>query len=118
MPLPIAFIYLPTSDLDASLRLYRDALGHDELWREGEDTVGLAIPDSDVALMLDRAPTATAGGPGPMFIAPSVSDFLAEHPELRPVGEPDEIPGGALASFRDPVGNWFYVLDQAAAADS
>jgi hypothetical protein len=51
-----------------------------------------------------------------MFMAPSVSDFLAEHPELEPVGEPDEIPGGALASFRDPVGNWFYVLDQAAQA--
>lgn len=109
MPLPIAFLYLPTRDLDASLHLFRDVLGHDEVWREGEDTVALAVPGTDVALMLDRA---GQGGPGPIFMADRVHDFLAEHPELEPVSEPEEIPGGALASFRDPAGNWFYVLDQ------
>src|SRR5262245_24518378 len=65
MPLPIAFIYLPTRDLDASLHLFRDVLGHDELWREGDDTVGLGVPGSDVALMLDRTPGTEHGGPGP-----------------------------------------------------
>jgi catechol 2,3-dioxygenase-like lactoylglutathione lyase family enzyme len=40
----LEFCYLPTTDLAASLRLYRDALGFDELWREGDTTVGLAIP--------------------------------------------------------------------------
>jgi len=50
----LTFSYLPTRDLDASLRLYRDTLGFDELWREGEHTVGLALPDTDVALMIDR----------------------------------------------------------------
>ena len=110
-PLPIAFIYVPTRDLDASLHLFRDVLGHDELWREGEDTVGLAVPGTDIALMLDGA-AAPDHGPGPIFMADSVHDFIAEHPELEPAGGPDEIPGGALASFQDPVGNWFYVLDQ------
>ncbi len=114
MPLPIAFIYLPTRDLDASLHLFRDVLGHDELWREGDDTVGLAVPGSEVALMLDRATGSAHGGPGPVFLAARVHDFLAEQPELEPVSAPDEIPGGVLASFRDPVGNWFYVLDQSA----
>jgi catechol 2,3-dioxygenase-like lactoylglutathione lyase family enzyme len=113
MPLPIAFFYLPTRDLEASVHLFRDVLGHDELWREGDDTVGLAVPGSDVALMLDRAAAGVEqGGPGPMFLSAGVHAFLAEHPELEPVSEPEEIPGGVLASFRDPVGNWFYVLDQ------
>jgi hypothetical protein len=49
-----------------------------------------------------------------MFLAAGVHEFLAEHPDLQPAGEPEEIPGGVLASFRDPAGNWFYVLDQSA----
>ena len=36
----LEFMYLPTQDLDAALALYRDTLGFDELWREGEVTVG------------------------------------------------------------------------------
>jgi catechol 2,3-dioxygenase-like lactoylglutathione lyase family enzyme len=115
MALPFAFFYLPTPNLEGSLHWYRDILGHDELWREGADTVGLAVPGSDIGLMLDRVADAADGGPGPMFIADDVDGFLAEHPDVKPVTDPVSIPDGKLASFRDPAGNWFYVLDQSQA---
>lgn len=113
----LEFCYLPTSDLAASLRLYRDTLGFDELWREGDDTVGLAIPDTDVALMVDGA--AVAGwGPGPIFGVEHVADFRAEHGDLDVVTEPMEVPGGMLMALRDPAGNMIYVMDQSADGDS
>ena len=116
MGLPLVFMYVPTPDLEATLHWYRDVMGHDELWREGEDTVGLATPGSDIALMLDRVPDPDMGGPGPIFIAEDVKAHLAEHPDLKPVAEPMDIPDGTLASFQDPTGNWFYILDQKGAA--
>ncbi len=112
MAAPLAFIYLPTTDLEASLRWYRDELGHDELWREGDDTVGLAVPDTDIGLMLDRVPVGDESGPGPMFLTDDVEKFVADHPELEPATPVIAIPDGALVSFRDPAGNWVYVLDQ------
>ena len=107
----LEFCYLPTSDLAASLRLYRDALGFDELWREGEQTVGLAIPGNEAALMIDGAGL-DGWGPGPIFGVDSVRDFHAEHAELDVVTEPFEIPGGYLMAARDPAGNMLYVIDQ------
>ena len=59
----LQFMYLPTQDLDAALALYRDALGFDELWREGDETVGLNT-GTEVALMIDAAPMPDSG-PGP-----------------------------------------------------
>ena len=111
----LEFCYLPTSDLAASLRLYRDTLGFDELWREGEQTVGLAIPGNEAALMIDGAGL-EGWGPGPIFGVDSVRDFHAEHAELDVVTEPFEIPGGMLMALRDPGGNVVYVLDQSSDA--
>jgi catechol 2,3-dioxygenase-like lactoylglutathione lyase family enzyme len=105
------FCYLPTSDLAASLRLYRDQLGFDELWREGDTTVGLAIPGNEAALMIDGAGL-DGWGPGPIFGVDSVAEFHAEHGDLDVITEPYEIPGGNLMAARDPSGNIFYVMDQ------
>jgi catechol 2,3-dioxygenase-like lactoylglutathione lyase family enzyme len=107
----LEFCYLPTTDLAASLRLYRDTLGFDELWREGESTVGLAIPGNEAALMIDGAGL-DGWGPGPIFGVDSVADFRAQHGELEVVTEPYEIPGGHLMAARDPAGNMLYVMDQ------
>ena len=49
----LEFLFVPTSDLSASLALYRDGLGFTEMWREGDATVALALPGSDTQLMLD-----------------------------------------------------------------
>ncbi|MDQ3054286.1 MAG: VOC family protein [Actinomycetota bacterium] len=108
----LEFAYLPTRDLNASLKLYRDVLGFDELWREGEETVGLAVPGSDVALMLDAAGQPD-WGPGPIFVVERLADFIAQHEGRLDIAvEPFEIPGGALFALRDPGGNLVYVMDQ------
>jgi catechol 2,3-dioxygenase-like lactoylglutathione lyase family enzyme len=108
------FVYLPVPDLQPALALYRDALGFDELWREGDLTVGLAIPGTETAIMVDAA-----GGPeavpGPIFGVDSVDGWLAGREEqFELVMPPSDIPGGRLMCFRDPGGNHVYVMDQSA----
>jgi predicted enzyme related to lactoylglutathione lyase len=108
----LEFLYTPTRDLQASLALYRDELGWEEAWREGESTVSLKLPGTDVQLMLD----ATDDGEGafaPLFVLDDVRRFNAKRPDgLRMTSEPQEIPGGYLATFEDPSGNAIYVMDQ------
>ncbi len=106
----LEMIYLPVPDLDPALALYRDTLGLDEAWREGDSTVGLKLPGSEVVLMIDRD---AEGQPGPMFVTDRVSDFVERHGDaIDIVVEPMEIPGGFMMGFRDPGGNVVYVLDQ------
>ena len=108
----LEFFYLPTQDLGAALALYRDTLGFDELWREGETTVGLAAPGSDVTLMVDAA-ALPDWGPGPIFLTDDVAAFHARHDGAYELTLPPfEIPGGFLSGFRDPGGNAVYVMDQ------
>ena len=108
----LEFIYLPTTDLQATLALYRDGLGFDELWREGELTVGLGIPGTETALMVDAA-AVDGSGPGPVFGVERVDAWL-EGKELDVLMPPMDIPGGRIMSFRDPGGNQVYVMDQSA----
>ena len=107
----LQFLFVPTSDLSASLALYRDGLGFSEVWREGEATVALALPGTDVQLMLDaHDPQAP---PGPLFVVDSVEAFHAARAEsLTVVEEPSEIPGGYMATYQDPGGATIYVMDQ------
>ncbi len=107
----LEFMYLPAQDLDAALALYRDALGFDELWREGDETVGLST-GTEVALMIDAA-ALPGWGPGPIFITDDVKAFHAAHDgayDLR--FPPFEIPGGYISAFQDGSGNFIYVMDQ------
>jgi len=108
----LEFLLIPTSDLNASLAIYRDGLGFTEAWREGDATVALVLPGSDVQIMLDaNDPDAPVG---PLFVVDSVQAFHADLPrKLAPVEEPSEIPGGHMATYRDPGGATIYVMDQA-----
>ena len=107
----LEFMYLPTQDLDAALALYRDTLGFDELWREGEQTVGLAT-GTEVALMIDAA-AMPGWGPGPIFITDDVKAFHAKHDGAYELTMPPfEIPGGFMSAFKDAGGNDIYVMDQ------
>jgi catechol 2,3-dioxygenase-like lactoylglutathione lyase family enzyme len=109
----LEFLYVPTRDLQAALALYRDELGWDEAWREGESTVSLTLPGTDVQLMLDAAESDGGGAFGPIFVVDDARRFFSERPDaLRASAEPDEIPGGFLARFQDPSGNTIYVMDQ------
>jgi catechol 2,3-dioxygenase-like lactoylglutathione lyase family enzyme len=111
----LEFIYLPTKDLQSALALYRDGLGFDELWREGELTVGLGIEGSETALMVDAAAEPGAG-PGPIFGVERVDRWPADRQEpLDVFMPPSDIPGGRLMGFRDPAGNQVYVMDQSTA---
>ena len=107
----LEFLFIPTADLDASLALYRDGLGCTEQWREGDATVALAMPGTDVQLMLDaHDPDAPVG---PLFVVDSVEAFHAARPDtLGVIEEPAEIPGGFLATYQDPGGAILYVMDQ------
>ena len=108
----LEFLYAPVARIDEALALYRDGLGLTEAWREGENTVALTLPDSDVKLMLDAE--APAAKPGPLFVVDSVAAFRSEHP--GPAYEENlEIPGGWLTSFSDPWENVVYLMDQSTA---
>ena len=104
-------LFVPTSDLNASLALYRDGLGFTEVWREADATVALAMPGTDVQIMLDaHDPDAPLG---PMFVVDSVEAFHTARAEsLTVVEKPTEIPGGFLATYQEPGGATIYVMDQ------
>lgn len=107
----LEFLFAPTSDLEGSLALYRDAFGCSEVWREGDTTVALTLPGTETQLMLDaNDPTAPFG---PLFVVDSVEAFHTARPAtLQVVAEPAEIPGGFLATYQDAGGVTIYVMDQ------
>lgn len=107
----LSLVYLPVADLKAALRLYRDTLGFDEAWREGELTCGLRLPGSDVQLMLDQD-TPEDDRPGPFFEVADVDEFYAEHAATLAFNTaPKDIPPGRYVSFDDPWGNRIHLLD-------
>ncbi len=109
----LEFVYVPTTDLASALSLYRDRLGLDERWREGEGTVGLGIEGTEVAVMID-ADAAPGSPPGPVFSVGGVDTWLAGVGSLDVFLEPMDIPGGRIMGFTDGDGNAVYVMDQSA----
>jgi catechol 2,3-dioxygenase-like lactoylglutathione lyase family enzyme len=109
----LTFVYLPVADMKQALALYRDTLGWEEAWREGETTAALQLPGSEVQLMLDQDDGSGTTAPGPVFEVDSVQAFhAARRDQLRFRSEPKEIPGGFWSAFEDPSGNVIYLLDQ------
>jgi catechol 2,3-dioxygenase-like lactoylglutathione lyase family enzyme len=104
----LTFILAPVPDLAAALPFYRDTLGLDEAWREGDRTVAFQLPGREVQIMV----VADGDPAGPMYRVDSVMAFLADHPEIKFFMEPRPIPGGSVAGFHDPTGNVSYVFDQ------
>jgi catechol 2,3-dioxygenase-like lactoylglutathione lyase family enzyme len=110
----LSLIYLPVSDLKGALAYYRDLLGFEEAWREGELTAGLAVPGTDVQLMLDQD-VPEGEKPGPFFQVDDVDAFYAaRRGELAFVSAPKSIPPGRYVAFDDPWGNRMHVLDLSA----
>jgi catechol 2,3-dioxygenase-like lactoylglutathione lyase family enzyme len=110
----LTFLYQPVKDINAAVAFYRDVLGFDEAWREGDGTVAFKLPGSDVEVMLDvptsDGPQSQAGG---FYIVDSVDKFVAEHPTIDYVGEVLDVPGGRAVTFLDPAGNAVHLADQA-----
>ncbi|TDC49179.1 VOC family protein [Jiangella ureilytica] len=111
----LTFVYVSVPDLEVALRFYRDELGLDESWREGDGTVVFQLPGSEVQLMLSVPPD---DGPrwrtGPFYAVGDVEMFMKEHDSFEWVGEPNDVPGGRSVSFRDPAGNIMHVFDRSA----
>lgn len=107
----LVFHYLPVKDLKQALSLYRDTLGFEEAWREGDDTCGLQLPGSDVQLMIDQAAPADDRA-GPFFAVDDVDAFYAANAgKLAFNSAPSDIPPGRYVSFDDESGNRIHVLD-------
>lgn len=108
----LTYLYLPVTDLPVAEAFYRDQLGLEETWREGESTIAFAGPDGAVQLMVD-----TEGyPPGPMYEVDDVIAWTSAHAGV-PVRVPRyEIPGGSVTGCEDPGGNVFYVFDQPGAS--
>jgi predicted enzyme related to lactoylglutathione lyase len=114
----LGFFYLPVPELAPALAFYRDTLGWTEGWREGDHTVTLAMPGTEVQLMVD-VDGERVNRPGPMLLVDDVKAWIAaRRDELTMWLEPLEIPGGWWAGFEDPHGNAVYVLDQSTAGES
>jgi catechol 2,3-dioxygenase-like lactoylglutathione lyase family enzyme len=110
----LSFLYVPVPDLPEAVAFYRDVVGLDEAWREGETTVAFRLPGSEVELMVDADPSAPAGlTPGGFFRVDDLDGWLAGRPSVRVVQEPFPMPGGRAASVADPAGNTVYVFEMA-----
>jgi predicted enzyme related to lactoylglutathione lyase len=113
----LTWVYMPVADLKSALRFYRDQLGLEESWREGETTVAFKLPDSDVERMVDQAQTVPPNQPGPYFFIDSVDSlYSTQQGKIEFVAEPMDIPGGRLVSAKDPAGNMIYFADQSRAS--
>ncbi|MGH3878302.1 MAG: VOC family protein [Actinophytocola sp.] len=112
----LTFLYQPVDDLAAAVGFYRDVMGLDEAWREGDTTAAFKLPGTEVELMLDTPP---GDGPewkgGGMYAVESVDKFLADHSSVKLVGEIIDLPGGRSAAFLDPAGNTVHIFDQSTA---
>jgi catechol 2,3-dioxygenase-like lactoylglutathione lyase family enzyme len=112
----LTFLYQPVKDIKESVGFYRDALGLEEAWREGESTVAFKLPGTEVELMLDVPQGhGPEWGPGGFYAVDSVDAYVAEHPKLDWVGKVNDMPGGRYATFLDPSGNSIHLFDQSAA---
>jgi predicted enzyme related to lactoylglutathione lyase len=101
-------LQLPVPILDAGLAFYRDALGHQLLWRT-EHAAGLRMPDSETELVVQTE------RPQPEV------DLLVESVELATervvaaggalLAGPSEIPVGRVVAVADPFGNSLVLLE-------
>jgi predicted enzyme related to lactoylglutathione lyase len=102
-------VTIPVPDLDTGLRFYRDALGHELLWRhDGIGQAGLGLPGSDTEIVLT-----TRQDYEPNWLVASADDAAraVERAGGRVISPPGDIPVGRLAVVADPFGNALVLLD-------
>jgi catechol 2,3-dioxygenase-like lactoylglutathione lyase family enzyme len=106
----LAFLFHPVKDLKESLNYYRNTLGMEEAWREGDHTVALHLPGSDIQLMIEDDENDI--GAGGIFIVDSVDAFYEENKDkLSFIKEPYDIPPGRYAIFTDASNNAIRIID-------
>lgn len=106
----LVFMDYPVKDLKESLAFYRDILGFEEAWREGDHTVALKMPGSEVQLMIENDELGLT--PGAVFLVDSVDQYYEDNKDtLKFLKEPVDIPPGRYAIFQDISGNLLRILD-------
>ncbi len=102
-------VTIPVPDLDAGLRFYCDALGHELRWRNNATgQAGLGLPGSDTEIVLS-----TRERYEPDWLVASADEAAAVVTAAggRVVTEPFDIPVGRVAVVADPFGNPLVLLD-------
>lgn len=109
----VTYFYLSVSDLKAARTFYRDTLGLEEAWREGETTCAFKLPGTEVQLMLDQNEHNTSGRSGLVFMVPNTDTFYTQRRgNLDFHAPPMDIPGGGRwVGANDGSGNSVYVGD-------
>jgi predicted enzyme related to lactoylglutathione lyase len=102
-------VSLAVPDLDEGLRVYRDLLGHELVWRDdAAGQAGLRTVDGAAEIVLStRHPAA------PNWLVRSADEAAAEVVRAggRIVAEPSDIPVGRVAVVADPFGNTLVLVD-------
>lgn len=106
-------LYLPVSELNSALQFYRDQIGLEEIWREGDLAIAFQLPETDVQLIIGQVTEQSPVVAGPVFIIPSVDTLYAtEQSTFEFAGMPVDIPSGRLSAVKDPCGNRLYFIDE------
>ena len=103
----IGMIIHPVEDLDAALAFYRDALGLELKFRDGDRFCALDAGGVTIALAAGAERSATAGATAVSYrvddVAAAVEQLVGAGAEL--VRGPEEGPHEVRAALRDPAGN-------------
>jgi predicted enzyme related to lactoylglutathione lyase len=102
-------VSLAVPDLDEGLRVYRDRLGHELLWRDdAAGQAGLRTVDGAAEIVLStRHPSA------PNWLVRSADEAAAAFVRAggRVLAAPTDIPVGRVAVVADPFGNTLVLVD-------
>jgi predicted enzyme related to lactoylglutathione lyase len=102
-------VTVPVPDLDRGLRFYREALGHDLLWRDdSRGQAGLRMPETDAEIVLT-----TREDYEPDWLVDSAAEAARAVVDAggRLLNGPFDIPVGSLAVVADPFGNVLVLVD-------
>jgi predicted enzyme related to lactoylglutathione lyase len=102
-------VTVPVPDLDQGLRFYRDALGHDLVWRDDDrGQAGLRMPETDTEIVLTLRE-----GYEPNWLVTSAGQAAQAVVDAggRIVTGPFDIPVGVVVVVADPFGNVLVLVD-------
>jgi predicted enzyme related to lactoylglutathione lyase len=107
----LVFHSQPVKEMKKAVFFYRDVLGMEEAWREGDHTVAFKT-NSDTQILLEDDVEEHSYGPGSVFLVDSVDEYYQENnASLNFVKEPSDIPPGRYAIFSDDSGNPIRLID-------
>ncbi|MDM5316197.1 VOC family protein [Fictibacillus sp. b24] len=107
----LVFHSQPVKDMKKAVIFYRDVLGMEEAWREGDHTVAFKT-NADTQILLEDDNGEHVYGPGSVFLVDSVDKYFNENNQtLSFVKEPCDIPPGRYAIFSDDSGNPIRIID-------